>query len=400
MERASLTRLMVVQYAGDYRDAYRRLSAEGEEVYFGHGYVLEQLAMLTRKYGEVGIMCCLAPKYSQALPSGVTVMGAGSDPYRNANKAIAQIAEYGPTHLVIQGPIAPFLRWGIRQRIRVGCVLADSFATHPLYRQIRFGRLPGLLNHPNVSLVANHGINAAKGLVALGVRADKVMAWDFPHRVTPDQFSAKLPPSGPTYRIVYVVSIEPKKGIGDLIRAVALLRHRLDLRVDIAGAGRREEFARLAQKLGISDKVNFLGLIPNSQILPLMRSADAVVVPSRHEFPEGLPLTLYEALASRTPTIASDHPMFHGHLEHGKSAYVFPASRPAALAAGIMELFGDPALYASISAGAAEAWQHMQTPVKWGDMLDRWISDKPSDRQWLRSNVITPQLDVEHFEGK
>jgi len=41
-----------------------------------------------------------------------------------------------------------------------------------------------------------------------------------------------------------------------------------------------------------------------------MRSADAIVIPSRHEYPEGLPLTIYEALAARTPIVASDHQCF------------------------------------------------------------------------------------------
>ena len=120
----------------------------------------------------------------------------------------------------------------------------------------------------------------------------------------------------------------------------------------------------------------------------MMQAADAVIVPSRHSFPEGLPLTLFEGLASRTPVIASDHPMFRGHLEDGESAMLFRAGRPQALADAIARLMTDPALYARLSQGAATAWARMQTPVKWGEMIDRWVRDDAADRVWLAAHSV------------
>ncbi|MEO8709462.1 MAG: glycosyltransferase, partial [Lacisediminihabitans sp.] len=182
------------------------------------------------------------------------------------------------------------------------------------------------------------------------------------------------------------------------IRAVARIKDRLDIRLRLAGLGKVERFERLADRLGIADRVTFLGLVPNGEIPDMMHAADAVVVPSRHSFPEGLPLTLYEALASRTPVIASDHPMFAGHLVHGESAMVFQASRPRALAHAIINLMTMPELYARISSGSPSAWQNMQNPVKWGEMLDHWLRGEPEDTAWLAGHTIAAR-DARADEG-
>jgi glycosyltransferase involved in cell wall biosynthesis len=122
--------------------------------------------------------------------------------------------------------------------------------------------------------------------------------------------------------------------------------------------------------------------------MEMMHASAAVIVPSRHAFPEGLPLTLYEALASRTPVIASDHPMFAGHIEHGHSALIFPAGRPETLARQIEAVLSDPALYTRLSQGAATAWHRMQIPVTWGEMIDRWMSERDEDRAWLADHTL------------
>ena len=382
-----MTRLLIVHYAGDYREADRLRREEGKEIYYGHGYVLDQLARLRAQGHEVGFLCCLAPAYWTQLSDGVTVIGADANPDKDPATVLRLMERYDPTHLIINGPMMPLIRWGLSRRKPLGVVLADSFA-NLYYRYVRFRRLPALLNQPGISLIANHGYNAARALVDFGVDADKVVPWDFPHVRTPDLYPAKTAPSGPVFELLYVGSISAKKGVGDLLRAVARLSPQLGVRLTIAGVGAVARFERQAARLGIADRVTFLGLVPNGDIPDLMHRADAVIVPSRHTFPEGLPLTLYEALASRTPVIASDHPMFEGHLVHGESAMIFPASRPRALAKAVADLMTDPDLYARISNGAPLAWDRMQNPVKWGEMLERWVRGSNEDVAWLSVHSI------------
>ena len=66
----------------------------------------------------------------------------------------------------------------------------------------------------------------------------------------------------------------------------------------------------LRRELGVSDQLDFRGLVPNGEVFDLFRKADVVVVPSHREYAEGFPLTMFEAMGSRTPIVCSDHPMF------------------------------------------------------------------------------------------
>lgn len=385
-----MTRLLIVQYAGDYREARQRIMQDGSEIYYGHSYVLDQLNHLAARHGEAAFLCCLAPHYVEKLEGGVTLMGAAAGRRKDIDPApvIRMIEDYDPTHLIVHGPLNALLRHGLKRNRPLGCILADSFNMHPLDRWLRFGRLPGLLNDKRVSLVANHGVNSSRSLVKLGVEADKVIPWDYPQLRRPENWPVKAAPVEGKLSLLYVGSIGRKKGVGDVIDALALLKHRPEIVLKIAGAGQREKFEARARTMGVADRVEFLGLVPNGRIMEMMHASAAVIVPSRHAFPEGLPLTLYEALASRTPVIASDHPMFSGHLEHGQSALVFPAGQPRALAERIETLLSDPALYARISQGAAQAWERMQIPVRWGEMVDRWVSDTEKDRAWLSGHTL------------
>lgn len=385
-----MTRLLIVQYAGDYREARQRIRQDGSEIYYGHSYVLDQLDHLASRHGEAAFMCCLAPHYVERLEGGVTLMGANAGRRGGIDPApvIRMIADYDPTHLIVHGPMNALLRDGLKRDIHLGCILADSFNMHPLDRWLRFGRLPGLLNDKRVTLVANHGVNSARSLVKLGVQAEKVIPWDYPQMRRPEHWPVKAAPAQGKLELLYVGSIGRKKGVGDVIDALALLKHRPEIVLKIAGAGQRERFEARALKMGVADRVEFLGLVPNGRIMEMMHGSAAVIVPSRHAFPEGLPLTLYEALASRTPVIASDHPMFSGHIEHGQSALVFPAGQPRALAQQIESLLSDPALYARISEGSAQAWQRMQIPVRWGEMVDRWVAGGDDDRAWLNGHTL------------
>jgi glycosyltransferase involved in cell wall biosynthesis len=182
------------------------------------------------------------------------------------------------------------------------------------------------------------------------------------------------------FRLAYVGSLTEAKGVGDLIRALGLLPH---VQLRLIGKPNPE-----MESLASGFDVSFAGVIPNEEIPREMRRADAVVVPSRHDYPEGLPGTIYQALAARTPIIASDHPMFRGAIKHEESALIFPQRDERALASAIDRLAHDPNLYARLSANSVEAWEALQLPVQWGELMSRWLSDETSDREWIRSRAL------------
>lgn len=386
-----MKRLLIVHYAGDFRDAWQRMQTDGSETYYGHTYILNELIRLARRHGAVGYLSCLAPYYRDEVGQGVTLMGGGANPLRDPDAILRQIRAYAPTHFILHGPMMGLLRGCMGLDAELGCLFADSFALHLALRWLRYRGMAGLLGDPRMTLVGNHGINAARGLVDLGVDAGKVIAWDFPHRRHPQDHPPRDTFSGPVRDLLYVGSLERKKGVGDAIRAMALLQGKIPARLTIVGSGQVERFTALARRLGVSGQVDFAGKLPNAEVFARMGRADAVLVPSRHAFPEGLPLTLYEALAARAPVIASDHPMFRGHLRDRDTAMVFRGGSAPALARAIVTLFDDPQLYRRLSRDGARAWQSMQVPVTWGTLIDRWVGGSDDDRHWLGAHSLAAQ---------
>jgi glycosyltransferase involved in cell wall biosynthesis len=287
----------------------------------------------------------------------------------------------------------PLLNWARRSRVRTLATLADSFQPGGLLNRIRHQRLARALNRSNVDWIGNHGIAACLSLLDIGVKPDKIIPWDWPpsHRPS-DHPPRKLDPSQP-FSLVYVGSVTEEKGVGDLLQALHQLKlANIKPALTIVGRDPDGSMRSLASQLELGDQVFFAGLIPNEDVPAAMRAADAVIIPSRHEYPEGLPLTIYEALASRTPIIGSDHPMFRGALSHERSALIFPAGDVKALTSAIQRLSRDPELYGALSDNSGRAWQALQLPVTWGELLGRWLSDDANDSDWLREHRLMSGL--------
>jgi glycosyltransferase involved in cell wall biosynthesis len=105
--------------------------------------------------------------------------------------------------------------------------------------------------------------------------------------------------------IVAVGRLEHQKGFDILIDAFALFlsRHPESL-LYLAGEGTlRTALQEQAEKLGIADRVRFIGYQDNPY--PLMRYADLFVLASRFE---GFPNVLLEALACKAKVVAADCP--------------------------------------------------------------------------------------------
>lgn len=386
-------RVAVVYYGGDFREAYYRLQKGGEETYHAEKYSVNAIARLTELADEVTHVCCNSPTfYDEFLQPGLRAIGAGVDPYAAPQTIIEIIADLNPTHLVICFPAEKLFKWAAKRRIRTIGVMADSFCASRLRDRVYHFWLGRTLNHPSIEWVANHGINACRSLEKIGVNPDKLVPWDWQHSISPTAFSVKSLSKSSSWKLFYAGSVSEAKGVGEILHAIAELkrRHR-SVQVQIAGRGAVDQFRALAQQLQISENVEFLGLIPNTQVVHSMRQSDAVLVPSHHEYGEGLPCTIYEALCSRTPLVISDHPMFLGNLQHDVSAMIFPAQDAIALADQIEQLLSNPERYERLSGMALRTWEKIQIPVKWEDLLRRWLMDTLSDRNWLFEHRLTSE---------
>ena len=117
---------------------------------------------------------------------------------------------------------------------------------------------------------------------------------------TPDAVYTKNIPAGHEVSITIVGRLVPIKGHKFLIQACSMLE--FPCKLIIVGDGvLKEELVQLAEKLGIVQKVDFLGY--KKDVIPVYRDTDIVVLSSINE---GAPVAVIEALACSKPVIATD----------------------------------------------------------------------------------------------
>jgi glycosyltransferase involved in cell wall biosynthesis len=107
--------------------------------------------------------------------------------------------------------------------------------------------------------------------------------------------------------LLYVGSELPRKNIGTLLRAVALVREEIPdirlIKVGAAGGARfRRETLRVVDELGLEDHVLFFEGVPDEELPLFYSAADVFVTASKLE---GFGLPVLEAMACGRPVVCS-----------------------------------------------------------------------------------------------
>lgn len=107
-------------------------------------------------------------------------------------------------------------------------------------------------------------------------------------------------------RIIAVGRLEKKKGYDFLLRAVPELSRRgIDIEVQLVGDGSETvSLKALAEKLEITDRVIFTGLLKFNEVKELMSQATLLVHPSS-ALGDGVPNVIKEAMALGTPVVST-----------------------------------------------------------------------------------------------
>ncbi len=143
----------------------------------------------------------------------------------------------------------------------------------------------------------------------------------------------------PPFRLLHVASLNPVKGQAVLLEALReLVREGLDVTLQIAGEDTLGGALRgAATRLGIADRVRFLGYLSSHDLVPLYHSTDLFVLSSLHE---AAGVVLLEAAACGVPVVGSAV----GFLADWSpdAALTVPANEPRTLATAIGALLTDP----------------------------------------------------------
>lgn len=189
---------------------------------------------------------------------------------------------------------------------------------------------------------------AAKNYFAKGIRQKSAVIPNPVKAGLPDPYSGER-----EKRIVAVGRLEPQKNYPLLLMAFAeLLQTYPDYILDIYGEGSQREYLMGAvERLGISPRVNFMGVVHG--VHNLIKKASMYVLTSDYE---GMPNALMEAMAIGLPCITSDCPCGAPAMliENGKNGLLFPVGDRSSLHACMKKILNDKALAAKLSQNAVE----------------------------------------------
>jgi len=376
-------------FAGDFADVLKRHAEGADQIYATHDEVAKLINGLVDEGVRLTIYSFITPESRDESPrEGLRIVSLGGRSFSDVELLSAAVANDDSDAIVAHFAPPELLRAVIARGRRSMAVLANSYNRKGPKAFLERRRIASLLNNPRFDLISNHCLPSTEHLAKLGVERSRLIAWDVPHRFVPNDVDTKSQGVRPRFKAAYAGTINEDKGVGDLIRAAAHLRREgLELECSFAGGGAVDEMKALAAQLGVGDLLSFRGLVPNPEVFAMFRDADIVVVPSRSEYPEGFPLTLFEAIGSRTPIVCSDHPMFRPVMKDGVHAAMFPAGIPDAFAKAMERVLTDADLYARLSRNAELSWAALKGPADWRTMLSEWIVNG-ANSPWIAQHKL------------
>jgi hypothetical protein len=181
------------------------------------------------------------------------------------------------------------------------------------------------------------GVDPAKMIVA-------PIGYEPPHDVGP----ASKRESSPRLRVLWIGSVNLRKGIQYLIEAAKLLRGG-DIEFTVAGPLQISAEAAASAP----SNVRFLGRVSRAQTADLYRQADVFVIPT---VSDGFAITQLEAMGFGLPVITT--PNCGEVVADGENGLIVPACDAEALANAILKVDRDRDLLAAMAAAAPKRAAH------------------------------------------
>lgn len=194
-------------------------------------------------------------------------------------------------------------------------------------------------------------------LVAAGVSASKiaVVPYGFTNTSSSNVVSNERSRSD-NLRVIFVGTVEPRKGLEDLVAAVDLMNEQVF--VDVFGSVSRATKEKLSRK-----NVVLHGKVPFEVLVEAYRSADVFALPS---YLEGSATVTYEAMSFGLPCLVTSET--GSVVREGRDGYIIPAGDPSAIADRLTRLARSPDMLLSMSL-SAKARAHSFSVDKYGERL-------------------------------
>ena len=159
-----------------------------------------------------------------------------------------------------------------------------------------------------------------------------------------------------------------------MLRAfAAFLEKGYDARLILLGKGEEEaKLKSLAQKLGVSDRIDFAGFVVNVE--EYLANADVFLLSSDFE---ALPLALLEAMAAGLPIVATDVGGIRDIVTD--NGILIPRGNPEDMARAMEELYRNQALYERMAAAAGNnvrGYDLSNTVAGYSELYRCWAGDR------------------------
>ena len=184
----------------------------------------------------------------------------------------------------------------------------------------------------------------------------------------------------PPFRLLFVGSVTPRKGLHILLKALGRLRDvawHLDvvgsLEVDLSYALAMQKFTVMSQW---EERVKFWHVVPDEELAVRYRTADLLVVPSAYE---GFGIVYLEAMSFGVPAVGTTGGAAHEVLDHGREGFLIQPNDDQHLADIISELHQNRHLLAEMSQNARARYETQPT----------WADTTHTIEQFLRQFVVT-----------
>ena len=192
--------------------------------------------------------------------------------------------------------------------------------------------------------------STAEELTRLGMRADRIAVI---HNGVDERLLATVPLGlrDPEPTVVYLGRLERYKRVDLLVRAIGRIRDTGEsARLIVAGDGRQARaLHRLVASLELGDRVTFTGRVSEAAKRTLLERAWVHAITSMKE---GWGITVLEAGACGTPTVASDAPGLRDAVVHGESGLLVRHGDVNALADAIRTILSDTDRLEALALGA------------------------------------------------
>lgn len=151
----------------------------------------------------------------------------------------------------------------------------------------------------------------------------------------------KLNLSAEDRAVLFLGNMIQRKGVDTLLEAFAIVsRARKNVKLLIAGEGPElSNYINLSERLGIRNLVQFFDLVPRAEIPDFLSISSMLVLPS---LGEGRPNVVLEAMACKTPVVASDIGGTKELIQHEKTGLMFEPKNAQKLSEQILRILDNP----------------------------------------------------------